>query len=202
MAKTIVIILVSIFIGVAFFSFSQAISLFRSRESLRFDIDNIYTPKIAKLEEENIRINKDLVQTQNSLTAVENENMSIKQELEIKDDNLRKFKTDLQEKEKAFDEIKNKYTELIDENNLLKEKITSMFLELKKMRDTLSSVGALKEKIGSLKKSGLKKKKKINKSKPQLPSDLTLYGNRGYLIKDGKTTYVPKVKIQVRPVED
>lgn len=225
MLKQWIIVFVCIFIGVGIFSFSKVISLFQDKNSLNQQIEETLKPKISKLEKESARLNNELakvrrslVKTQDSLLVIEEESRVLKQELSSKRYDLKQAKKIINKREEELAKITDRHNELDSENKLLKEKFNAMFIEFLEMKKTLSSIEALKKAIRELKVSSKKNRKiirvhrkkktnkKIKKKKRILDQDkdkdAEIYGNSGYLIRDGKSTYVPKVRIRVLTVDE
>lgn len=216
MSKFISIILICLFLGVAIFSFSKTVSLFKEVETLNQQIEGTYKPKIADLEKQNSKINDELTKVQNALLNIEEEDRVLREQLVARESELKQAKASLEEKENALAQVTNRYNELNTENNLLKDKFSSLYAEFIEARKTLSSIDALKKVIKDLKAGSKKNKKRVivykktNKDKENNKKQSNLdekdieesYGNRGYLIKDGENTFVPKARIRVITIEE
>jgi len=190
------VIFVCIFVGVGLFAFSKALSLFKNKTSLIWEIDNTYKPKLAeleKIEKEHNKMSKVLERAQDSLAVLEEENKIIKSTLRSKNDNLKQHQTELEEKDKIITQVRSNYNDVLGENNLLKEKMNAMYTEFTEMKKILSSVSELKDRIEYLRRRG--------DDRASIDDDDSYAGNGGFLVRNGQSTYVPKVKIEVRPVE-
>ena len=205
MLRTFSIIFVCIFIGVGIFSFSEALSQFRTNKSLSWQINNTYKPRLAKLEKDYHKLEKeksqiveDLAESRSSISLLEEENAAITETLIKKRDELKSLQSSYKEKKDEFIKVVKQYSDIQKDNMMLRDKITAMFLEIKEMRQTLSSVEELRDKIREL-RSGIKKNDDYNQQGEQ---GVALVGNGGFLIRNGKSTYSPKVTISVTPVED
>jgi ribosomal protein S15P/S13E len=235
MLKNLSIILVCVFLGVAIFSFYKAVSLFRANNALNQQINEVFKPAVEKLEQDNVKINDELAKaqtslakTQGTLLVVEEENRVLKDELDAQKTNLIETQALLGEKEKTLVSVISNYDELKSENNMLKDKFSSLYEEFLIMKKTLTSMDGLKTAIKNL-RAHLKKNKKTVTSKKKIllqenklrknkenkiegqnqesqvikqESVSTEKGNRGFLMRDGKSTYVPKLRIKVTPVEE
>jgi chromosome segregation ATPase len=221
MSKQKILFFVCILVGVVIFSFVEAINLFWDRNSLYREIEDSLKPRISALEIENNKVNSDLkkvkktlAETQSNLTTMEEENVVLKEELKSERLDLRSARQTIEEKEAEMAKLNSKNTEVDSENKLLKEKFNAMYIEFLDMKKTLSSIEGLRQAIKDLKSSSKKNRKSAslaNKGKTRIrvastkdtdqEKNTEIQGNRGYLVKDGQSTYVPKVRIEVLPVE-
>lgn len=215
MFKTVGMILLCIFVGVGLFAFSEAFVQLKANRSLSWQIENTLKPKLVQLEkdtaqlkEDKSQLTEDLVETKSALGTLEQENDVLTKTLNEKNTELQALNKANQEKEQELVRVSQQQTELKGENALLKDKITAMFLELKEMHETVSSVEKLKERIRFL-KGGVKKKNKLayapqrtrpKKEKKQQDVEASS-GNGGFLTRDGRSTY-QTVTIRVSPVEE
>jgi len=207
MVKRVGTIVVCIFVGVGIFAFSEALSQHRSNQALTWQIENTLKPRLAQLEKETIqlkeeksRLSDDLDDAKNKIGALQEENATIEETLSKKKEEFAALQKSYSEKERAFQDISEQMGELQGENAILKDKITAMFLELKELRESLSSVEELRERIRSL-RGEVKKKDKFSSRSDLGQRELTSAGNKGYMMRGGKSTYTPKVTIRVTPIE-
>lgn len=220
MSKQATIIILCILLGVGVFSFAKSIDLFWDKNELSQRIEETLKPKIVQLELDNAKVNnelkkvkKSLAKTEKSLLAIEQENTIIKDELIFERRDLKKTRTLLEERKEELVKITNRHAEINSENKLLKEKFNAMYIEFLEMKRTLSSVEALREMIREL-RTGSKKNSRITRiarrkygksragRKKGKSSDIEVFGNSGYLIRDGQSTYTPKVRIKVLTVDE
>ena len=207
MRKTIAIIAVCIFIGVGIFAFNRALVQFQANKSLSWKIDNDLKPRVSHLEQEYKQLEKqksqlvdELAKKQNTIIDLEQENAVIVETLQKKNAVLQEMGKERDTKENELNKLTNQYDELQAENDILKEKITAMFLELRQMRETLSSARALRERLRDL-KDDTKENDTFGYANDLNGQDLASAGNGGFLIRNGKSTYNPKIKIRVTPVK-
>ncbi|MFC1754923.1 hypothetical protein ACFL96_16265 [Thermoproteota archaeon] len=196
MLKILGVILVCIFIGVGVFSFSKALVLFRDNESLSGDINSNYKPRLAKLEGENSSIKKALAKTKDSLVDLESRNKMVEAMINEKNEEIKGLRGTIEKNKANSTKNSEGYNALLRENQLLKDKINSMFSEFSKMKEAFSSVDELQERLEYLK--GNKKGARRSSLSGEKSSRS---GNGGFLVKNGKSTHVPGYKVHVRPVE-
>lgn len=206
MLKMAVKILLCIFVGIGLFAFSEALLQSKANRSLTWQIDNTFKPKLTQLErdyaelkKDKIQLAADLTETKGALVVLEEESAVIVEALNEKKNALRKLQKSHTQRKRVLAQVAQQYRELRGENTLLKQKITAMFLEIKDMRQTLSSPKMLREKMHSF-RSNVKKKSKFSRAPQFDEQGMISLGNGGYLIRNGKSTY-PKVRIRVTPVE-
>lgn len=209
-----IIVILGLCIGLGAFSFSKSISLWR-------EIKLTLEPKINQLEQDKSKISAELKSLRASLNAKEDENSMIRQELNARNDALEQIKGELSKKDKDFNDIMQKYSDTSSEQNLMNDNYSQMYMEFAEMRKAFSSVSALQERIRELKNSKVKKnsreprkregqskleigvkkaKNEIKKTQETLRED-SMNKNGGFLVKDGKSTYIPKVRIEVNPID-
>ncbi len=87
----------------------------------------------------------------------------------------------LSESEKRTEELNSQADILKAENNALSEERTKLAQDNEVLKFKLASITELKKAIQELKRLA------------------RLEGNRGFLIKDGQSTFIAKVKIEVTP---
>ncbi|MFC1709847.1 hypothetical protein ACFL2J_07330 [Candidatus Omnitrophota bacterium] len=225
MSKQSSIIAVCVFIGVGIFSFTKSIDLFWDKNALDRQIEGSLKPKIVQLENDNIQINRalkkvknTLAETEKTLLAIEEENTVIHEALITERFDLRKTQKLLKDKEGELAKIASKHNEISSENKLLKDKFNAMYVEFLEMKRTLTSIEGLRKVLRELRSSSKKnrkttrlvrkngvgskivrKKRNASKKKDQ---NSQIQGNSGYLIKNGQSTYVPKVRIKVLTVDE
>jgi uncharacterized protein YoxC len=225
MTKQSAIIVICIFVGVGIFSFTKSLDLFWDKNALDRQIEDTLKPRIVQLEDNNAQMGQDLKkvkktldETQKTLLTVEQENSVISEELVAERQDLKKNKELLKDRDEELAKQIGKNNEVDSENKLLKEKFNAMYVEFLEMKKTISSVEGLRKALRELRSSSKKNCKtvmlvKTDKGKARVvdkKSDINQQsrpdtegrGNNGYLIRDGKSTYVPKVRIKVLTVDE
>lgn len=224
MPKYKILFFVCALVGIVVFSFVKSLDLFWDNTALDNEIEDFLKPKIMALENENLKVykdlkkvNKTLAETQKSLLNIEEENSILNEELKSERVDSRKARKLIEEKEAELTKLANKNNEVVSENRLLKEKFNAMYIEFLEMKKTLSSMEALRETMRDLRSNSKKNGKTFSlveagrvdgatlrkkaENRQENDEDTEVYGNSGYLIKNGQSTYVPKVRIKVVPVE-
>lgn len=168
------VILVALLVGVTIFSVFKYVSSLKEKRAI-LEILN---------------------QTKDQLQALEQENLGLKDSLKVtaeklakKEEDFNQARQDIQELTSEIAILKSENTSLKEEEVKLKAQLTSVSQEKDNLQARLSSIAELKKAIRELKRQMRVVRKKIE--------DKIIYGNRGYLIKDGKPTYPAQVKIEV-----
>lgn len=133
--------------------------------------------------------------------AVIQENLTLKEGL----NNLTQLEAGLRNAEKTIEQLTSQVSLAKAENIALREEKENLALELTEVsqeRDTLkvrlSSIPELKRTIKEV-KTQIRKARAMTRELAK--KRRVIEGNRGYLIKDGKSTYpITKIKIEVMPV--
>jgi uncharacterized protein (DUF3084 family) len=185
-------LVIAFLIGFSLFSFFQYIKILGEREKLlddlnetRLKLEEVFREKELldaalekeKMEKEDLRkekgdLEKDLLETKERLANKIEELLSLKERIGL---------------------LEKGYSLLKRENFFLRKRLTSLKEEKEDLELMFDSLEELKKRIKELKlrmqKIKLEERKKRDRE--------LLGGNRGYLIKDGKSTFIPKYKIEV-----
>ncbi len=137
--------------------------------------------------------------------ALSQENSTLKDELKANTDKFTQLDADFHNAQKTIEQLTLQIALSQAENTALKEeknKLTEEFTQASQERDALkaklSSIRELRKAIKELRKQIRQAKVKI---KEIIQERRVIEGNRGFLIKNGVTTYnTAKIKIEVMPV--
>jgi chromosome segregation ATPase len=132
------------------------------------------------------------------------ENAQLQENLKPSEENLVALDTDLNEAKNKIEELGSHIHLLKAENIALREKnaslasgLDSVVKEKDNLQAKLSSIVELKKAIKELRRQAYKVGQEI---KEEIQNDIIMEGNRGFLLKEGKSTYSAKVKIEVKPL--
>ena len=204
------ILVICILIGVGIFAFSKAVSFFNKNQSLVKEIDLSLKPQIMELQLESTKLTEDLNIAKESISNLERERTQIRVEMFDNRKELKETKNALAEKDKRLAKINKQIGELTELNKGLQERFGTVLAEYIKLKRVISSIDGLKKEISKLKKKqkliSKKTNRNINKRKRGwfrsfLNNDDSLEGNGGFLVRNGKSTFEPRVKITVTSVE-
>lgn len=140
---------------------------------------------IAKLEGQKQDLIQELDRRNTLVGQLNAKNKGLKNYLKATHKRLNKSFVDLEEAELKNEKLKSQFALLKAENNALLDEKIKVTQENESMKVKLSSIDELKKAMRAL-------KRKV----------ATPEGNRGFLVKDGQPTSVPKVKIEVTPASD
>lgn len=188
------VILIIFLLGITIFSVFKYVSSLRALNTL----DRLKV-QVAALEDER----------QNLLQTLEKEKelqQKFKIDLGASQERLSKLNGELTQAQKTIEDLSAQVSTLKTENvSLIKEKddlsvqLTQIIQEKDEFKRRLSSLSELKKAIRELKRQMRKISREIKtETRPQ--TDKIIEGNRGFLIKDGKSTYISRVKIEVKPI--
>lgn len=143
------------------------------------------------------------IERQNLLQELEKEKqlqeqlLMLKDNLEASRNRLTRLFGDFERAQKTIEQLDSQISLLRLENRALREEIDNLEFQRDDLKVRLSSLIELKKAIRELKIKMRRVKTEIEKKRPET----VVEGNRGYLIKDGKSTYpLYKVRIEVMPL--
>lgn len=168
--------------GITIFSLTQYMALQKENYYLYANLKQI-TKQIDKLE----------IQRQNMLQTIEKQN----QEKSVTQDKLAKMEADFAQAKKTIEDLNALSSSLKSENTDLKNRLSQVSQEKSSLEAKLNSIGELKKAISRIKRK-LKQVKTEIREKDDAP--VTVEGNRGFIVKNGKSTYPAKVVIEVKPL--
>lgn len=189
-------ILVAFLIGITTFSvlryslsLKEKYDLLRSLERVKEQVD------VLQIEKQNLL--QELEKEKGLKEQLDQENLRLKDNLEASKDRLAKLFGDFEKTQKTIEQLDSQISLLKAENTALREEKDNLQLERDDLEARLNSLPELKKAIRELKIKMRQVKKEIEKTGP----GTVIEGNRGYLIKDGKSTYpLYKVRIEVVPL--
>lgn len=195
-AKNYKIILVFLLVGITIFSVFKYLVTLKEKYDLVENLNQV-KGQVASLEQA-IEKEKELEK------AVTQENLTLKDELKANTDKLTQLDVDLQNFQKTIEQLtsqialsKAENTALREEKDKLIQNLTQISQERDTLKERLSSIPELKKAIKEIKIQMRKAKVAIGEI---VKKRTVIEGNRGFLVKDGKTTFpITKIKIEVMP---
>lgn len=198
------IILIIFLISISVFSiFRYSLSL-KEKYDLKNDLEKIAS-QVRTLESERQNLLQELEKEKQTQQQLAEENTGFKESLKTKEEEVAKLNADFTQVHASIKELNSQLEALKTENNTLKEEkdnlqaqLAQTIAEKDSLKARLNSVQELKKAIRELKKQvrrvGKEIKEKVSVSTPEATD-----GNRGFIIKEGKSTFPAKVKIEVIP---
>jgi chromosome segregation ATPase len=183
-----------------------AFSVFKYTLSLKEKYDlfialNQAREELTVLEQEKQNLLVDLEKQKGLQEMLSEENSEFKDNLKATRRRLTKLFREIREKQNAMDELNYRFSILQAEKVALTEEKEQLNLKLSQansenegLKVRLGSLAELKKAIRELK---IKMREAIRESKK--PQDIIVEGNRGFIIKDGKSTFPFKIRIEVNP---
>lgn len=190
-------ILALLLIGITIFSvFKYTLSL-KERYDLLNSLKSL-KEQMATLETEKQNLSGALEKEKELQKELTQEISNLKGNLKASHAKLTKLFADFEEAQKIIEKLGSQNSLLEAENTALREEKNNLELEKENLKARLSSLTELKKAIKELKRQMRKVGTEI---KEKTKTEETPEGNRGFLIKDGKSTYsLLKIKIEVTPL--
>jgi chromosome segregation ATPase len=162
--------------------------------------------QIMALEDEGQALMQTLEKERELEQKLTQENSELQDNLKVNEEKLTRLNDDFAQVQNAIEQLNSQVSGLIAENTTLKEKedklikeLTRVYNEKKGLQARLSSITELKKAIKELNKQVYKVGAEV-KEKIKAKNTAIREGNYGFLIKNSKSTYPAKVKIEVRPL--
>lgn len=202
--RNVILISFSVFlIGVSAFSvisyiisLSEKNALVRSLEEVRQEVSN--------LEYERVGLVGSLQKERQLSAQLSGQNVELKENLKNSEENLSKLESELISTRRKVQELDKQLSSLRETKEYLTLTLAQTSQEKESLLARMNSVVELKKALREL-----KTKKRKPKPETQAPvrkaaeyQDKDVLGNQGFLVKDGKSTYPQRVRIDVQPIQD
>jgi len=195
MLKNILIVLLA---GTTIFSvFKYALS-FKEKYVLLNTLNQL-KEEVAALEDDKQALKEKLGEEKELNTKLDREILEIKEYLKASKKRLAKLFADYGQTQKTIEDLNSKFsilkaenTALRDEKERLNSQLTQISEENKSLKLKLDSIAELKKRIKEL-------KRQVHRITVITKVGKIIEGNQGFLIKDGKSTYPARAKIEVIP---
>lgn len=191
------------FIFIAFLIGVTILSVFRYVASLKEKYDLLNELQRSKeqvtvLENEKQTLTQELQKERQLQQKLSQEISKLKDNLKANYIRLTNLFGDFQDAENKIEQLESQSALLKAENTALREEKENLRVEKESLQAKLNSIAELKKAIKELKMKARRLKTEI---KRKIKTEEFIEGNRGYLVKDGKSTYSPlKVRIEVMPL--
>jgi len=186
--NTIKNITIALLIAITVFSMVRYVSELKERFRLQEDLIQAQS-QIAVLAQEKQNLLQDLEKEKIAKEQLEEKNASLKDYLRAGKNRLMRLFRDNAKTQNDLEDINAKFAVLKAENRALIDNRKRIYAENEQFKLKLSSVVELKKAIRELR---LRQRK---------DHSLEIEGNRGFLIKDGQSTALEKVRIEVIPAQ-
>jgi chromosome segregation ATPase len=197
------VILIALSICAAILMFFNYIASQKEKHDLVISL-NQANEQVAVLENDKQNLSQALEKERQIEQKLTEENSKLQADLKAGEEKLAKFDTDLAQAKAAIEELnmqlsalKAENTGLVEEKNNLNAQLTEKTQENESMKARLGSFAELKKAIRELKQQ-MRNVGRAIIQKVMIKENVE--GNRGFLVKDGKSTYPARVKIEVKPL--
>jgi len=156
--------------------------------------------ELVVLEQEKQNLLVDLEKGKELQAQLTEDNSELKDNIKATRRRLTRLFKDIREKQASYDDLNDRFSILQAENVALTEEKGQLNLKLSQANSENESLKTKLSSIEELKKAIRELKIRMRKvrTEPKKPQEI-IEGNRGYLLKDGKSTYPVKIRIEVRP---
>jgi predicted RNase H-like nuclease (RuvC/YqgF family) len=192
-------------IGITTFSIFRYLSSLKEKYGL---VDNLNKTKeelgVLDLQRQNLL--QAIEKAKKNQQKLSQENAVLTNSLKVSEEELMRSKADSVQLDSAMEELNSQNSLLKTENMALREdmdrlkvQITEASQENEGLKERLSSITELKKAIIELKKRPHKLAPSIKK---QARMEMAPEGNQGFIVKGGASTHPAKIKIEVNPVQE
>ncbi|MFH1354669.1 MAG: hypothetical protein ABIH19_00765 [Candidatus Omnitrophota bacterium] len=190
--------LIVLLMSITAFSVFKYSSTFKEKRELLYNLDR-KNDQLGVLEEEKLNLLQDLEKEKKLKDKITQDKANLIMSLEASKERLSQLLVELNQVKQGTEQLSSQVSQLELQNQELRDKNEKMAQEKKAITAKLSSIEELKKAIRELRvRKVVPKIKKKPKAKKRVLE--TGAGNRGYLVKDGKTTHHAQVKIEVTPI--
>lgn len=201
------IILIVFLLGVTIFSVFKYLAFQKEKYALLDGLKRI-EEQVSFLEKENQNLTEILKKERQLQEQSNQEKVRLREDLDITRKNLVQLEEDFNQAKEAIEKLNSEISVLKTESSSLKEEKDRLEIQLSaavKERDEfkarLSSLAELKKAIRELKIQMRQAHRKVRHKPLGTINDTVIAGNRGFLIKDGRSTYPAKIRIEVVPAQ-
>lgn len=191
-------IFIAFLCGIAIFSVYKYVAAVKEKNDLQASLEEV-RGQVAVLEEEKQALSLTLAEEKELRDKLARENTGLQ-------GTLQRIERELEQAKKSASDLAAQLSLMTAENTALKENEGKIKLRLEEItrekgavEARLNSLAELKKAIREL-KTRTRQMKSVFRKQERVPERKMLFeGNRGYLVKEGKTTHSSTVKIEVKP---
>ncbi len=196
MVKNYKFILTALLCGITIFSVFKYVITLKENYDLSSRLDQV-KQQVVVLENEKQNLLQSLKKEEANTQKLSQENIGLQATLKENEEKLVKLDTDLKSAQQTIEQLNSELAALKTEKTRLNSRLSEVSQEKDDLNVRLNSVEELKKAIRELRSQMRKVKVQIKeKTRPTVDNS---EGNRGFVIKDGKSTSSLKVKIEVKP---
>jgi len=195
-------VLIVFLICISLFSLSMVWPLLQEKHGLLRNLNQL-RGQIAALEKDKQILSQALEREKELQSQLDTKASGLKGYLKASKKRMNKLFAERAQIEKKTEDLSAKFIllkaenlVLIEKRNKLSNQVMQAAQENDSLKAKLSSISELKRVISALKKSKARVYARIN---PQGQTNKIIEGNRGYLIKNGKSTHPLRLNIEVTP---
>jgi len=204
-------ILIAVLLGITIFSGYKYILSIKEKNDLVADLAKV-TGRVTDLEAERQVMKTDLASARQLQDELTQANQGLKNDLQAGQDKMAQLSASLLSSQKSIEDLNARFLAVEEENQAsraqidsLKLEVAQVLLEKENLQARFNSIDELKKALKDLrlrKTNTPTEKKTINEVKDSAAEDKTSDGNGGFIVKDGKFTYLSRVRIEVEPLSN
>lgn len=193
--------LIAFLLGVGLISIVHYSFLLQEKVGLSRALEEV-NARVLVLEKDKAQLVQSLNSGREAVKKLSDDNAFLSMTVQAQGGHISALTAELEKTNARLKELDTGYSLLRCENSALKAQLFFLAKEEAKLRLSMTSLPELKKAI-----RGLKKKKTrapssslVRKEKPKKPVEgQILEGNKGFLIKNGKPTFIKTIRIEVVP---
>lgn len=185
-------------IGITIFSLFSFLASLKEKRDLVNTIEGLNKQK-ADLENEKLGLQDSLNKQRQLNTGLTEENTGLKATLAESEARLARLDAEFKQALKKIDKINAEIAALENQRENLTLQLSQVTQERQDLKTKMGSIPDLKNLIRELKRKMHITSQQARQNINIRTKDKDIFGNQGFLVKHGKSTYPPKVKIEVIP---
>ena len=196
--------IIALLAGVTIFSVYRYIVSLKENNSLSSNIRQLNSD-VKALEDEKNDLESNLGREKEISRVLTQDITALKDTLTQSKDKLVQLETDFQVSQKTIEELSSEFSLVKAENTALRDQIQGLELDIsqakvekEQLQIRLSSIGELKKTIKELRQKTRLVKKQVQQR--IAAKEKIVLGNNGFLVKNGRSTLIGTVKIEVEPL--
>lgn len=196
------VLIVLLLLGITIFSVFKYILTVREKNDLASAIEKIKAGAVA-LENEKQHLLQSLEQEKTLQQDLTRQNVSLQENLKIAEGKFASLEEEFVQAGEALVELNSQFSLLKEENTALQKAGESLKAQISKLARENKDFTARFHSVAELKKAIRELKLKMRRVKSEIKKKTFLIsgseGNRGFVVRDGKSTQPAQIKIEVKP---
>lgn len=198
-------VLIALLIGVTVFSAAKFFLVQKEKNDLLNTLSELKI-RLGDLEAQKQSLLQTIEEDKELQKALIEDNSELGKNLNLTKGELAKLDTEFKAAGQEIERLNSGLSTLKTENEDLRVKIARVLKDKDELETKFSSMDELKKAIKELKAKLRQKQRGVipqeKKNHKTSGADTAIIGNQGYIIKNGKSTYPARVRIEVAPIPE